>query len=195
MKRIKVFWNGQRLKDIYPHATRWQVFKYRVYMAVRRLVQVVAIVAVLVGSGWLGATFYPETVLAIHEVKINTLPERLDQIKDDVVLRLEQCESGGAREPEALITYDPDKSGKKGNIASLGSLQFKVHTVQHYISKFDGRALSQVDAIKIATDRNEARELAKRVIFEEEGGVFNWANCAKKLNLVPEIEVIKKLSQ
>jgi len=195
MKTIKVFYQGKQLRDVYPHATPWQVFKYRVTKFFIKVTKVAGFVAVIALSGWIGATYYPKVVLATQEVHVNTLPEKLDELKMDVVLRLEACESGGTSEPEALITYDPGKTTKKDNIASLGSLQFKVPTIQHYVNKLDGKLISKVEAIDIATNREASRQLAKRIIFEEQGGVFNWLNCSNKLDLKGEVEVIKKLSQ
>lgn len=49
MKSVKVFWNGKRLKDIYPHATWWQVFKYRV----RKFFRKVFITAIILGAIYL----------------------------------------------------------------------------------------------------------------------------------------------
>lgn len=30
LEKVKIYWNGKYLRDLYPHATKWQVFKYRV---------------------------------------------------------------------------------------------------------------------------------------------------------------------
>ena len=49
MKSAKVYWNGKRLRDVYPHATGWQVFKWKVGKFFRK----VFIVAVVVGLVYL----------------------------------------------------------------------------------------------------------------------------------------------
>ena len=53
---------------------------------------------------------------------------KLESLKADVVTLLSQCESAGKSEKDALVTFDPDKSGKARNIPSFGILQFKVPT-------------------------------------------------------------------
>ncbi len=38
MKAVPIFFNGVRLKDVYPHATRWQVMKYKTIRFIRWLI-------------------------------------------------------------------------------------------------------------------------------------------------------------
>jgi hypothetical protein len=45
----------------------------------------------------------------------------------------------------------------------------------------------------LALDKEEATKLAKWVIFETQGGIYNWQNCATKFDLAPEVTIIKKL--
>lgn len=54
MKSIKVFWNGKRLKDIYPHATRFQVIKYRIAKFLALFVKASLVTAFVVGVVWGG---------------------------------------------------------------------------------------------------------------------------------------------
>jgi hypothetical protein len=42
MKKIRITWNGKLLRDVYPHATRWQVFKYRAKRFIRKVMIVTA---------------------------------------------------------------------------------------------------------------------------------------------------------
>lgn len=89
MNPIKVFWNGKHLRDIYPHATRFQVFKYRVGRLIRKTLIVAGMVATLIAvfemGGLLNPTLHFERVEAIKEV---------DRVQP-VLERIAKCESGG----------------------------------------------------------------------------------------------------
>lgn len=50
MNPIKVFYHGKRLKDVYPYATPWEVFKFR---AGRFMRKVLIVSAVVTSAGWL----------------------------------------------------------------------------------------------------------------------------------------------
>ena len=112
---------------------------------------------------------------------------KIEDLKADVVERLKQCESREATEDDAVI--NPHDGGSP----SFGLLQFKLATVQHYVKKFEGKDITRYEALQIAMDEERARALAKQVIFEEVGGVFNWENCTRIQNLAPRIEVIREL--
>lgn len=82
MKPIKVFFMGKRLKDIYPHATRFQVFKYRVRMFVRKIVLGSIALATLLGAVQIGANYFPSTVYAVQEkvVEVTSPAAIMDKI-------------------------------------------------------------------------------------------------------------------
>ena len=80
---------GQRLKDIYPHATKWQVFKFKVRKFIGRVVLLGLIGFVLWGAFKLGAELNPATIYTKAEV-IKEVP-----IKAPVMDRIAVCESGG----------------------------------------------------------------------------------------------------
>lgn len=186
---MKVYLNGKRLRDVYPHATRWQVFKYKVRKFFVKVVQVAFVIGSLYVAGAVGATFFPNTVYATKEVHVDVLPEKIDGLKDDVVARLMQCESGGYDEDDGIIIFDTNK------VASIGQAQFQAKTVVYYYKKLYGKEITTKQAVEIALDKSKAADLAKDVIFTVDGGVDNWYNCAKKLGLHSEIAVIKKLSK
>lgn len=132
------------------------------------------------------------------EVKVIDLtPEKIEALKDEVVARLLACESAGHKEEDAIIMYDNNQAGtlKGKNVWSLGQLQWKVSTVQIYAKMRDGSILTQKEAVLLALDTQEASSLAKYVIFDTDGGIWNWKNCADKLNLGAEVSAIKKLSK
>lgn len=119
---------------------------------------------------------------------LNTHEVRIDMLEYEVVDSLaKECETKGVKEPDAAIILDSNEQ------MSLGAWMWQIKSVQHYVKLFEDRDINRVEAIQIAIDHNKARELTRKVIFEDEKGVWNWANCAKKLDLEAQVKLIKKL--
>lgn len=112
--------------------------------------------------------------------------QKVEALKEDILDRLKNCESGDLELDDAPIILDTN-----GEI-SIGLFMFQRDTVIYYWEKFYGERISRKRAVEIAISE-KARELAKAIIFEETGGIYNWKNCAHKEGLVPEITVIKKI--
>ncbi len=125
----------------------------------------------------------------------DSLKAKVTEIKADLVESLAKCESLGHADDYGLIVYDNNSRGTLSdrNIPSIGALQFKVTTVQKYEKMRSGTTLSGKDAIELALDAQQSRDLATYVIFETDNGIANWTNCATQLGLPSEIKVIKKL--
>jgi hypothetical protein len=87
MKPLKVMYNGKHLKNIYPHATKWQVFKYRVAMFLRKVLIVTIIIATLYGVYKLGGIMNP----AIVYTKAEVIKEV--EAKAPILERIAKCES------------------------------------------------------------------------------------------------------
>jgi Tfp pilus assembly major pilin PilA len=112
---------------------------------------------------------------------------KVESFKDEVVNDLaRKCETQGSKEPDAVIIFDSN------NQASIGSWQYQIKTVQHYVKVFEDRNINRVEAIQIAIDHDKAFALTKKILFEDSKGANNWLNCANKLNLHTRIEQIKK---
>ena len=62
-KPLKVFWNGKLLREIYPHATRWQVFKFKVKKFFRKVFITSGIVAIIYVAFIIGAHKPPLTLI------------------------------------------------------------------------------------------------------------------------------------
>lgn len=90
MKSIKVFFMGQPLRNIYPHATRWQVFKFKVSRFIRKCVLFTGGMATIYLSFWAGGIFFPSVTYAVSE-KIVEVP-----IQAPVLDRIAKCESKGS---------------------------------------------------------------------------------------------------
>jgi hypothetical protein len=83
---------------------------------------------------------------------------------------------------------------KGDDVFSYGPLQWKTKTVKYFAEARDGSKLTSLEAKFLALDTDRAATLASHAIFETEGGVFHWQNCATKLGLAAEVAAIKKLS-
>lgn len=133
----------------------------------------------------------------VRGASVEIPPSTIDTLKGDLVARLAQCEGAGHKEDDAIITYDNNRAGTLTGktVFSLGNLQWKVSTVQHYAKLRDGSVLTQKEAVLLALDLKQASDLASYVIFETPNGINNWQNCANRLGLQGEVAIIKKLDK
>lgn len=94
---------GNRMKDIYPHATRWQVFKYRVIMFFRKVAICSFALGIIYGSFKVGAvTVPPKTVYADREVRVEVPVEPATPVLD----RIAKCESGGKHKKNGQVIFN-----------------------------------------------------------------------------------------
>ncbi|MBS0522170.1 MAG: hypothetical protein JSS04_00940 [Proteobacteria bacterium] len=120
----------------------------------------------------------PGPVMSVAEAKAAALNQR----KDEIMRELATCESGGAGESERPIY------GGRG--AFVGRFQFMPRTVMTYIQQRDGRVLSFNEAKELAHDYEQAKELAKYMIFEQ-GRTNDWPLCARKIGLANQVAQIQ----
>ena len=85
MKPIKVLWNGKLLREIYPHATRWQVFKFKVKRFFRK---------VFIASGIVIASYSLFILGGALNPKINYIQAETPKEIIPVLERIAKCESG-----------------------------------------------------------------------------------------------------
>ncbi len=111
---------------------------------------------------------------------------KIDKLKNDVLDRLKSCESGMLKIEDAPIILDTN------NRISLGMYMFQRATVIHYYRKLYNKNITKREAVEIALS-SKARNLASDIIFNERGGIFNWANCARQKGLVAEVTIIKRI--
>ena len=74
----------------------------------------------------------------------------------------------------------------------VGRFQFMPRTVMAYVQQRDGRSLSFQEAKELAHDYDQAKELAKYMIFEQ-GRINYWPACSRKLGLVQQVAEIKSI--
>lgn len=106
-------------------------------------------------------------------------------LENEVIARLQRDESGidssggdvfYANDPSSDLVGACQRIGGKRHIGcdSWGVMQFKLTTVMHYYEELYGEKITQKEALLIALDDEKARALARDIIFEVEGGVWNW---------------------
>jgi hypothetical protein len=193
MQKFRKYINNESLADIYPHATKWQMFRYRWGMLFARFIKwsigTGAIASLTYAGFMLGSVTYPVTVYAEKEVD-TSLVEKIKELKVELLTTLKGCEAQGYKEADAPIIFDSN------NKASIGLYQWQINSVIHYYKVLYGKDISRKEAVEIALDEAKAGELAAGVIFTTKNGVAkDWVNCDRKHNLSGSLAVIKKLEK
>jgi len=147
------------------------------------------IAAILVGLGLWYHIKHPliETKTVIVDTSSATFAAKIDSLEKSVVEQVRACESGGHKESEGLIVFDSNK------VASIGTLQFQVHTVIFYEKSLYNKVITGKEAIEIALDDAQAGQLAQAIMFTSPNLATDWANCSNKLSLTATIQAIKKI--
>lgn len=68
MKKLKVMYNGKKLREIYPHSTPFQVFKWKVKKFLRKVFILSLLLATIVVIFKLGGWLNPSTIITQAEV-------------------------------------------------------------------------------------------------------------------------------
>lgn len=99
MKYIKVFWNGEPLKKIYPHATKWEIFKYKLVKFMNFSLKTIVIALSLAIAYQMG-TLNPivKTVFAEKIVEVETIPP--------IMQKIARCESGGIHKKNGQVIFN-----------------------------------------------------------------------------------------
>lgn len=197
MKSTKIFWNGKRLKDIYPHATKWQVFKYKLKKLLEKIIVAVVLIGAVITIFKAGSIFNPSVVYEIQEKEIilDNLTEKINQLKGELIKDIFYAESGGHSEDDALITWDPNPKHKSVEIASIGNCQWKIPTLQESYLKHYGIELTRKAAVLIALDDEKCKEVMTKVIFDEVDGWRKWYNSGVKVKALERLKVINELEK
>ena len=190
MKTLKVFHNGQRLKDVYVGASRYQVFKYRLARFIRKTVLVLVLLSIYSGVFYaLVKSGQGVSYTAIVQAKeVDTLKDKIEVLKNEVLDTITKCEN-----PTQKASVITDSNNKP----SVGNYMYQLPTVKGYMKLLYGETVTDKEAILIALDDVKARQLTKDIIFtakKGDKGVLNWFNCAKKHDLEAKVAFINKLS-
>lgn len=187
-KMLKVTYMGSPLKNIYPHATRFQVFKYNVAMITRKVLIASFILGAIWGAFKIGRTTTAPIFVQAEDKSTAMYQEKVEALKDAVMSKLSQCESAGHKESDGIIIMDTN------NKLSIGQYQWQISSVQHYYKMMTGNDISKKDAVILALNETEARKLAKFVAFETKNKIGkDWVNCNNKHNLDVQVDMIKSM--
>lgn len=180
---MKIFLNGKRIdRDPRGRFAKTKSF----FKSLPRIAMIAAIGAFI--GGYFVFISTPEVLQAVTPETIDLTPAKIAELKADLVSRLSQCESAGHKEDDGIIIFDSNK------VASVGTLQFQIKTVQHYYKTLYSMNITAKEAVLIALDHDKAAQLAEDIIFEADG-LKNWLNCANKLGLRAEVNAINRLSK
>ena len=104
-KSIQVLVNGEPLYRIYPHATKWQVFKYNLVVGIRKAMFVGAFTGLVVGTSLIYKEVSPKTVYADKHVlvEVESIPPVLE--------RIAKCESGGQHYKNGQVIFNANTNG------------------------------------------------------------------------------------
>lgn len=121
MKKIKVFLYGKPLREIYPHASKWKVFKYRTHQFLLKVFRIsiatAFVIGILSGTFVAGRDIAPKTIFAEKEVVKEIDPQY------PVLERIAKCESGGvqvAQNGQVIV-----KGNKNGSV-DMGKYQINL---------------------------------------------------------------------
>lgn len=116
--------------------------------------------------------------------------EIIKELKGEVLDAIATCETGNSTSSDGMIIFDSN------NEASIGRFMFQRKTVIAYYKLFYNKDISNQEAISIAIDKNKAKELAEKIVFEDNGkGINNWYNCNQKLGLKAKVDIIKDIME
>jgi len=187
-KMLKVIYNGEYLCSIYPHASKFKVFKYRLARGIRVAVIQLMIAGATLGVYTAGQSAVTPTFVQAEDTSSAKYEAKIEALKDAVMSKLSQCESAGHKESDGIIIMDTN------NKLSIGQYQWQVSSVQHYYKLMTGKEISKKDAIILALDESKARELAKYVAFSTKNKIGkDWYNCNVKHGLDIQVDMIKSM--
>lgn len=187
---LKVIYNGEFLCNIYPHASKFKVFKYRVARGMRIAVIQIMIAGATLGVYTAGQSAVTPTYVKAEDKSSQMYQDKVEALKDAVMSKLSQCESAGHKESDGIIIMDTN------NKLSIGNYQWQISSVQHYYKLMTGKEISKKDAIILALHETEARKLAKFVAFETKNKIGkDWVNCNIKHSLDVQVDMIKSMEQ
>jgi hypothetical protein len=182
MKTIKVNCYNKATKDMVNRQNRdckGRFSKSRFWLYLCIIIFILS--AIYVGANWRKTEYISVPVDKV--IVKDTASEIIEKEKNDILDTLELCESSGDANS---INWDDNGVGK--NRASFGAYMFKVGTIQTF-----KKDLTDFQAIMLASDKAQSRELARYIIFETNGGIHNWTNCMNKYGLFERVSFIKQL--
>ena len=96
---------GKPLKKVYPHASKWEVFKYKVRKFFISLFTWIALIAILVGIYKIGGILNPSTIVTTAQVIQQV------EVKAPVMERIAKCESPTGHYKNGQVVLLGNKNG------------------------------------------------------------------------------------
>ncbi len=132
MKTIKLYWNGKRLKDIYPYATRWQVLKFRIYRFFRKVLIGALGLSMAYGLFVLGTHFSPSVVYSVTGPELAVVEK-----KAPIMERIAQCESRSSQTcTDDLIAHGMCSKSEKGQILVRANNNKTIDVGKYQVNEF-----------------------------------------------------------
>lgn len=200
--KTKIYWNRNvigRFTATGEKLTFMQKFYNKRNRAIVFSAKVSVLAWFIVGGMIYGQTHPSKTAYAYVDRDNSDLilGSKIESLKNSVVEGIRSCEKAGYKEADGLIVYDPlvsnPKSTAKKNVPSIGTLQFKQTTVQHYYKILYNKDITLKEAALIALDDAKSGDLAKDIMFKTGAKANDWVNCAAKTDANAQIALIKKL--
>lgn len=111
MKSIKVLYHGKRLKDLYPYASRFEVFKWKCYRFFRKL----AIIAIAIGlvSGIAYGAFKSGSLASEAQVvyAVKEVIKEVAVVDAPILDKIAKCESGGTHYKNGQVVVNGNTNG------------------------------------------------------------------------------------
>jgi hypothetical protein len=108
MKPTKLFWGEKRLKDVYVGATKFEVFKYRASIFMRRTLTVSGLICAFAWAVVIGSHYFPKTntVYATETIEVPV------EVVPPVMERIAKCESGNThyRNGQVIMNANTNKT-------------------------------------------------------------------------------------
>lgn len=186
---VKYYYMGKRFN------TPWQVFVEKVKRFLGLCVIGIVVAGVIVSIALIGRAINPKIIYEVKEkeVVLDNLASKIDQLKGELIKDIYDNERAGRTEEDALITWDPNPNHKSVEIASIGSCQWKIPTLQESYLKHYSITLTRKEAVLLALDDEKCKEVMTKVIFNEENGWRKWFNSGVKVKASERLAIIKSL--
>lgn len=129
MKKIRITWNGEHLRDVYAHATKWQIIKFRLRRFFHKVLIVIATAMAVSFVGLVSFAFGSQ----MGQVNVIAVPAQ--DMLPPVLQRIEQCESNGSqldRNGQVLLHWNDNHSVDVGIFAINEQIWGKMATKMGY---------------------------------------------------------------
>jgi hypothetical protein len=199
---VLITFNGEPLCNVYPHATKWQVLKYRFFRGIRwvgiRTLIIAGVTGLFFTTYKIGqhnpdVSFTREisTVVVPQVFAGETMEGKVDELKEKLLDEMVACENP----THVLVNPDDNRAGTlplKDKV-SIGDLQYKISTMQHHHKTLYGTNISDREALMLGLDTPRARALAMDAWLNIKGSINAWT-CANE-SMKTQVELIRFLTK